>query len=73
VVSKGLRGALLIGVSGMILFYMLYVILWDSFHDILYMPIWETLLISFIGFIIFGLGLWQIVEASKSETKLTSS
>jgi hypothetical protein len=72
-VSKGLRGALLIGVSGTILFYVLYVILWDSLRDILYMPIWETLLFSFIGFLIFGLGLWQIVEAGKPETKQTPS
>ena len=72
-ISKGLQGALLIGVSGTILFYMLYVILWDSFHDILYMPIWETLLFSFIGFIIFGLGLWQIVETGNPKTKRTHS
>jgi hypothetical protein len=49
------------------------VILWDSFHDILYTPIWEPLLFSFIGFIIFGLGLWQIVEAGKSEAKQNPS
>jgi hypothetical protein len=71
--NEGLGGAFLLAVGGTILFYSLYVFLWDSFHNVLSMPVFETSLYTFIGFLIFGIGLWQIVKAGKPETKQNPS
>ena len=70
--NEGAGGALLLAVGGTFLFYSLYLLLWDTFHDV-YMPLLAMLFLSFIGFLIFGLGLWQIVQAGKSNTKQTPS
>jgi hypothetical protein len=71
--NEGVGGAIVLAVGGTILFYSLYVFLWDSFHNVLSMPIFETLVYTFIGFLILGLGLWFIVQSRKPETKQNPS
>jgi hypothetical protein len=66
--NQGLGGAFLLGVGGTILFYSLYQLLWDTIHD-MSMPLLAMLFLSFIGFLIFGIGLWLIVQSEKTETK----
>jgi len=70
--NEGLGGAFLLGVGGTILFYSLYVLLWDTIHD-MSMPLLPMLFFSFIGFLIFGIGLMLIVQSGKPETKQTLS
>ena len=71
--NEGLGGAFLLGVGGTILFYSLYVLLWDGFHDNLSNPLLVILFLSFLGFLIFGIGLWLIVQSGKPDSKQTPS
>jgi len=52
--KEGAGGALLLAVGGTILFYSLYVLLWDAFHDVS-MPLLALLFLSFTGFLFSGL------------------
>ena len=71
--NEGLGGAFLLGVGGTLLFYSLYVLLWDTFHSNLSNPLLVMLFLSFIGFLIFGIGLRLIVQSGKPETKQNPS
>jgi hypothetical protein len=71
--NEGAVGALILAVGGTILFYSLYVLLWDAFHNSLSMPLLAILFLSFIGFLILGVGLWYIVQSGKPETKQNPS
>jgi hypothetical protein len=65
-VPKGIVGAIIFAVGGAILFYLLYIISWEANHDYLYLPTLLLIVFSFIGFLIVGIGFWQILTSSKS-------
>jgi hypothetical protein len=75
--SKGLLGALLLAFGGTILF-LLYYIFFQLGYSHVYYPAIPSLdpvfvIFSFIGFFVFGLGLWLIVQSGKTETKYNPS
>jgi ABC-type Mn2+/Zn2+ transport system permease subunit len=74
---KGLLGALLLAIGGTILFLLYYVFFQMGYSHVYYpgIPAIDPVLIifSFLGFFVFGIGLWLIVQSGKAETRQNPS
>jgi hypothetical protein len=68
---EGWRGAIFLGVGGTILFWLYY--LFSTIHDYSASFFPELILFRFIGFFVFGLGSWLIIEAGIRRAKLPPS
>ena len=74
--NEGLVGAFLIGVGGTILFSLLYnIITTSTLANERYglLPVQIIVILSFLGFLATGIGLWLIVESGKSKPELEAS
>jgi hypothetical protein len=74
---KGLFGAFLLAIGGTIIF-LLYYVFFQMGYSHVYYPAYPAIdpvfiIFSFLGFFVFGLGLWLIVLSGKAETKPTPS
>ncbi len=68
--NEGLVGAILLALGGAVLFFALTIVLYTSkstnfVPDAIFLPVF----FSFIGFLVFGLGLSLILQTGKSDTK----